>query len=202
MVPKKIIVLVFVSVVLVIIISSLIYINIIQFLNSNQWAAQTYQVLNQIEIVYSDIKDIETGARGYIITGNDTYLYSYNDIGKILMPDLSTLKNFIIADKSPIRSYTSLEDLINDQLKLQEKLIKLRRSGGYSQNDVLITEEVGKSKMDEIRNAVNGMKSAENDLLTDRLKQRAARTFGLFGVTTILVILLIAAIIFTIYLFK
>ena len=202
MVPKKIIVLVIVSVILVIGISSLIYYNIIQFLNSNRWAAQTYQVLNQLEIVYSDVKDIEADARGFIVTGNELYVGAYNNMSKVLKPELVLLRHFVTIDNSPIQTLNNLEDLINEQLTLRGNQINERRSSTFNPAKALISEEISKSKMDEIRNSVNGMMSAENNLLTDRLKDRASRTFGLFAITTLLIIILIGTIISTIFLFK
>jgi PAS domain S-box-containing protein len=209
-IPKKIIILAIVSVVFVIIISSLVYYNIVQFLNSNRWAAQTYQVLNHLEIVYSDLRDIETYTRGYINTGNELYFESYRDISKELTNDLTTLRTVITNDNNqdnppddpPNKSLNKLEKLIKDKLKLQEEQIKIRRANSFNPANYLVMEEVDKTKMDEIRNIITAMKLDENNILADRLKERASRTFGLFAITSIMIILLIAAIITTITLFR
>jgi signal transduction histidine kinase len=202
MVPKKIIVLVIASVIIIIVISSVIYFNIIQFLNSNRWAAQTYQIVNQLEVVHSDINDIENDTRGYIITGNEIYHNSYNDASIILATDLSTLRNFITIDNSPLKPLDDLEKLIRDKLKIQEEQFNYRKSGSFNPSIALITEEVGISKMIEIRNAISAMTVAENNLLADRIKERAIRTFGLFAVIAIMTLVLIGTIIATILLFR
>jgi PAS domain S-box-containing protein len=202
MIPKKIIFLVIASVVFVIIITSLVYYNILQFLDSNRWASQTYQVLNQVEIVYSDMKDIETYSRGYMNTGSELYLESYVDISKVTTADLSTLKTLILKDNPSNRSIDNLEKLIHDKIKLEDEQIKERRSNSLVPNKYLISDEVDKTKMDEIRNLITSMKIDENNILADRVKDRASRTFGLFAVTSIMILLLIAAIIGTIMFFK
>ena len=41
---------------------------------NRKWVAHTREVLSELEAELSSFKDAETGARGYVITGQDAYL--------------------------------------------------------------------------------------------------------------------------------
>ena len=54
------------------------YWNTRQLRRNDAWVAHTDEVLDALEGVVSTMKDSETGRRGYLITGEDRYLESYN----------------------------------------------------------------------------------------------------------------------------
>src|ERR1039458_9703742 len=43
------------------------------------WVAHTREVIGVVESVLSSSTDVETGARGFTVTGRDEYLQPYND---------------------------------------------------------------------------------------------------------------------------
>src|SRR5689334_13440650 len=47
-------------------------------ISNDEWVRHTYQVISELELTLSTVKDAETGERGYIITGSDAYLEPYN----------------------------------------------------------------------------------------------------------------------------
>ncbi len=53
------------------------YLMIKEFKSSVDWSTHTYKVLRTNEKLLSDIKDAETGQRGFIITGKEEYLEPY-----------------------------------------------------------------------------------------------------------------------------
>jgi CHASE3 domain sensor protein len=44
---------------------------------SERWVTHTHQVLSAIEAVSSELKDAETGQRGYLLTSKEAYLEPY-----------------------------------------------------------------------------------------------------------------------------
>src|SRR3954447_16694333 len=48
-----------------------------QLVESGKWVAHTHQVLSEIEGLLSALKDAEVGQRGYLVTGDETYLEPY-----------------------------------------------------------------------------------------------------------------------------
>ena len=57
--------------------SALFYSIWTSFAASDQWSIHTHQVLEKIESLLSEMKDAETGQRGYLLTGKDRYLAPY-----------------------------------------------------------------------------------------------------------------------------
>ena len=63
----------------VLLISFIAYENSREFIASSRLVVHTYEVLAELEATLSTLKDAETGQRGYIITGEDSYLEPYNN---------------------------------------------------------------------------------------------------------------------------
>lgn len=78
-----------------IILATLIVISTFVSLNvkdNSKWVEHTYQVIEQGNVLVSSLVDMETGVRGFLITGKDEYLDPYNN-GKRQFEDvLSNLK--------------------------------------------------------------------------------------------------------------
>jgi PAS domain S-box-containing protein len=189
-IPRKIFVGFIASFFILVVIGSLIYLNVRNFLNSNRWEAHTYQVLTNLEYVISDLKDIESGTRGYVITGQEEFLEPYINASKLLKSDLSDLRQLISDNMSQIRSLTSLELQIQQKLEFQQKQVEQRKASNFNAAKALLAEGIGKKMMDEIRRTVSDMKNVENDLLSQRVKRREVSTFDVFAITGITILLL------------
>src|SRR5277367_2311091 len=66
-----------VSFVMLIVVATVGYFSIGSIWNNSNKMVQTYDVIDQISELTSFLKDAETGQRGYLITGDDTYLEPY-----------------------------------------------------------------------------------------------------------------------------
>jgi|GEM_PF-4805441 len=184
------------SFLIVVIIGLLVYYNIRNFLDSNRWEAQTYQVLTRLEYVISDVKDIETGTRGYIITGKESFLEPYYYASRVLKSDLTNLRS-IILDSEQLSHLNHLEKLIKEKLQFQDEVIQKGKSSGLDEATTIINEETGRRKMDEIRRVVAEMRNLETELLAQRIKHREVKTFDVFAVTGIMMFFLVLSVITT-----
>ena len=60
------------------------YRNTVQFIDDSAWVNHTHEVMEALADLMSQLKDAETGQRGYLLTGNDRYLGPYkNAIDKV-----------------------------------------------------------------------------------------------------------------------
>ena len=50
-----------------------------RFMEDSSWVAHTHEVLKELAQVLSEMKDAETGQRGYLITGEERYLEPYDE---------------------------------------------------------------------------------------------------------------------------
>ncbi len=105
------------------------------------------------EQFYSLIKDAETGQRGFLITGNDTYLTPF----KLAAGRLPRYLNTLMAIKAEERRELSNDELLRVAQLVDRKLeemgkgIKARRSGGFEAAAAVINDDTGQKIMEDIR---------------------------------------------------
>ncbi|HEX5269251.1 MAG TPA: CHASE3 domain-containing protein, partial [Gemmataceae bacterium] len=61
-------------------------------INSNRAVAHTHEVLTTLEQVLSLLKDAETGQRGFLLTGEASYLQPYEDARQSIETSLARLQ--------------------------------------------------------------------------------------------------------------
>lgn len=70
------------------------YSSIGELRSTSHWVSHTHEVLGQLERVSSELKDAETGQRGYLITGEDRYLEPYNSARTSAEEAVANLRDF------------------------------------------------------------------------------------------------------------
>src|SRR5712675_3188724 len=68
------------------------------------WVTHTHIVLEQLDAVLSNLVDAETGQRGYIITGEVSYLEPYNNALSRILQDFQQLRE-LTAD-NPVQQHS------------------------------------------------------------------------------------------------
>jgi PAS domain S-box-containing protein len=158
-------------------------------LNKNaQLVAHTSEVLEALEEVVSTAKDAETGQRGYIITGEISYLAPYNDAYAELPRKVARAKMLTVDNPRQQERFIALEQHIAAKLHELEQTIQLRKSDFEAARQIVLKGE-GKIEMDAIRRQVSEMESDEQTLLRERTQQ-AARAYRVAVVTGVLATLL------------
>ena len=61
------------------VISIVVYFSISSIVDSSKWVNHTYEVIRTGEHVSGAMVDMETGQRGFMVTGKDEYLEPYNN---------------------------------------------------------------------------------------------------------------------------
>lgn len=125
------------------------------------------QVKAKMEIILSQLKDAETGQRGYLIVGREDYLEPYKVANKSVYQSLRQLKT-LAPDNSQL---ATLESLITQKFAELNETIELRRNQGFAAAQQVVKTDRGKLIMDRIRQLVDEMKQNENQLLKQRLEQ-------------------------------
>jgi len=127
----------------------------------------TYQSITELQSLFSTIQDVETGQRGYVITGKLSYLQPYtNAIGKI-PGHFQRLEN-MIQDAETRRSLAELKATVKKRVAISQSTIASRRKGDLIGAENSILSGRGKYQMDIIRKIVARMQTGENDFLHAR----------------------------------
>ena len=111
------------------------------------------------ERLLSSLKDVETGQRGFIITGKEQYLEPYHWGSDAVGPDLDTVERLIGSDAS------FLSGLVEARLKEAAVAIETYRTEGPAAGAALVQTGDGKAAMDRVRVEVAREQKIANDRL-------------------------------------
>jgi methyl-accepting chemotaxis protein len=132
----------------------------------------SYEVMNQMDKLLSDLQDAETGQRGYIITGVVTYLQPYNDALVSIPSDLANLHSLVIIPEVKT-ALDPVDALISAKLTELKQTIDLRTNSGFEAAQQVVLTNAGKQTMDNIRNDVTNAKQIETTLMEQRNANQA-----------------------------
>ncbi len=167
---------------------------------TSRQVTHTYDVLHQIERLLSKLIDAETGVRGYIITGLDSFLEPYTSALPQVTGDFDELRRLTADNPAQQRRLDSLRPLIAARLDDLRQKVDVRRRNGFQPAAVLVQAGRGKQTMDDIRELVRQMEAEEQALLQRRAAEADATarnttlSVGL-GTTLALIIVVIASVV-------
>lgn len=125
---------------------------------------RTHETINSLKDVLISLINAETGQRGYVITGNRSYLDPYNSAIADLGTKLSSLhESFSINATQVSELNQKLIPLINKRLSLLNSSIQARQNIGFSAASDIIASGQGKVVMDQIRKRINSMINLEEN---------------------------------------
>ncbi|MEH2171716.1 sensor histidine kinase [Nostoc sp.] len=159
------------------------YLSLLQYKENAQWVTHTREVLEKTKEVMSEIKDVETGQRGYLLTGKERYLEPYHAATGEIAQKLKTLRQLTADNPNQQQRLDRLEPLITRKLVLIEQTINARSKNLESALQIVQTDQ-GQQIMEEIRMLTTAMENEENELL----KQRSMEANASAHQTTLLTI--------------
>jgi methyl-accepting chemotaxis protein len=158
------------SFVLLAAIGGLAYRSIDSLTKTSYAVTHSHAVVEHVANVLSQLKDVETGQRGYIITGNDTFLEPYRS-GTAAVPKLiEELRELVADDVHQQRRLAEMAVLVAARLAESERGIEVRRNEGLEAAEKFIAAGEGKRTMDALRQVLGAMDDDEREIL----KQRAS----------------------------
>lgn len=128
----------------------------------------THLVLEKIDAVLTELLNAETGQRGYVITGEESYLGPYHTSVAHIHQTLKELRELTGDNATQQRRLDSLEPLTTARLAVLEDRIQIRKQEGVASAAQAIRRGSGKELMDKIREGLREMRSEEQRLLQQR----------------------------------
>jgi methyl-accepting chemotaxis protein len=158
---------------IVLVIGALSFWSTLQYLDTSASVTRTREVLDDLESLLSLLKDVETGQRGYLLTGNSDFLKPYREAAPQVKEKRKDLRARITDPEQVKRLETVLDPLIQTRLKDAKELAGDEHSAknpavDFAPRIAMIQEEVDKKVMDKIRDAVKDMGDVERRLLEKR----------------------------------
>lgn len=134
----------------------------------------TYQVLSQLEDLNLQLTNAETGQRGYVITGKQSYLEPYNAAINVLDQKVNELQKLTEDNPNQQRRLDILQPLIANKLAELKETIDLRQNQSFEASQKVVLTDRGKQLMGEIRKVILAMENEENVLLKQRSQSAQA----------------------------
>ena len=158
-----------IAVVAIILIAAFSLINVRQFSNNSQKVAHTREVSMALSENLIIMQDVETGMRGFIITGKTSYLDPYYLAVASLDINLKQLKNLTSDNPLQLKRIDTLERLSREKIIISKQNIIIRQISGFEEAFARVNTEKGKNIMDSIRAINLRMQKAEIESLDNSI---------------------------------
>ena len=140
------------------------------------WVAHTQAVQTSLATTLEHAIDVETGSRGFAVTGDESFLQLYQNANRFTVQALKVLRRLTADNPMQQRRLDHLESQIVARIEISKAMVAERRRTGTIPPKSLFLE--GKRRMDQVRATVTEMQAEENRLLDERTKRsQAARRF-------------------------
>lgn len=159
---------------IMILVLSFSYRNFNEESQSVAWNIHTYQVIGEADNILESLINMETGLRGYAITGKDTFLEPYNQGEIDFQEHIQKIKE-LTSDNS--KQQQRIGDLLKDYQDWSKSesssLISIRQKVDSNQGNItdVINFEMsqnGKKSMDDMRKLISDIQQEESSLLDQR----------------------------------
>lgn len=152
-------------------VSAVLFITLRKLEENEGWVTHTYDVIEMGNSLLSSMVDMETGMRGFLITGVDEYLDPYKGGNIAFSEQMKKLQKKVEDNEKQVKRLKGVDQSANNWInQVAEPFILMRRE--IVLNDNLIkkvtarmTEGEGKSRMDRLRAALNAFSSDETSIL-------------------------------------
>jgi CHASE3 domain sensor protein len=134
--------------------------------------------------ILKDVTDMETGQRGYLLTGDPAYLQPYTDAKGRIEMDFANLRTGLSNRRQREPSLESqLESLATSKQAEMERSISLRQQGYRRRSFKLVDTDEGKGYMDEIRRIASSLSATESSNFARSDRERTAALKRAFSAT-------------------
>ncbi|MGH6821234.1 MAG: CHASE3 domain-containing protein, partial [Methylocella sp.] len=131
----------------------------------------TLEIQQRLSQLLSTVQEAETGNRGFLLTGDESYLEGYDTAVGELEGKFNNLKTLTADNPALQRALNSLRPIVQSRFDLLQEGIALRRQGGLSAAEQFIKTNSGRDVMALVRSGIAQLQEAE--ILSRR--ERSAR---------------------------
>ena len=136
--------------------------------------AHTHQVLETLSNTMSELENVETGQRGYVITVQEDYLTPYYSARLHIDDNLQKLAALTRDNVDQQNHIPLLKRKVQNRIGIAEEIVATRRRLGFDAARQAVLTGRGKREMDAVRDLVARMENTERELL--KVRSGRART--------------------------
>ena len=140
---------------------------------ADRWVEHTLSVSATLENTKTRLTEAETGQRGYVLTGRDSYLEPWHSGRSGALRAIAALRALTADNPIQQRRLDTLEHLTQQKLAELDTTIALRRNVGLDAALRAVQTDHGKATMDSARSVLGEMSAEEWSLLIARTNAAA-----------------------------
>ncbi|MDF0553653.1 CHASE3 domain-containing protein [Kamptonema sp. UHCC 0994] len=153
-------------------VSGLAFLSVLRTLEANRSVQEKVETIDRIGQVLDNVRDAENGQRGYILTGENSYIDSYTSARLDLDQCFQLLRRLLADQPEKKRQLDYLQPLVQSYLNQLNQIIKLRRNQGLNVALLEIKRNQDAKKLtDRIRVVVSNMDAQERAVLFERQQE-------------------------------
>ncbi len=137
-------------------------------IENERWVQHTHEVLENLEGVLLATETIASNVRGYVVTGEESYLDRYRAARSSLTQHEAAVRQLTIDNKVQQDNILAVEKLAAARLERADATVDLRRSQGLEAASAAIRAAPAERDLAEFRAAVGQMRNEERRLLALR----------------------------------
>lgn len=150
------------------------YMNMQKGERNAQQEEETLRSLRVIESVYDDVQNIETGQRGYVISGDKKFLEPYAIGLQKLVNDSLAILDLQFADEKRRNDIRNLLNLVAKKVAFTTTTVDIRNKSGLHMAEERVQSAEGKKIMDAIRKTVEEIEGEDRIKLNQYTRDRKA----------------------------
>ncbi len=141
--------------------------------NANKWVDHTHTVISKATHLLSNAVDMETGMRGFLLAGKESFLNPYKGGKGAFDRELEELKNTVSDNPSQVNLLDDIAVTIGEwQTEVTEPIIQTRREVGDGSTMIdlsrIVAKAEGKQYFDKFRSQITRFADREERLLVQR----------------------------------
>jgi PAS domain S-box-containing protein len=124
--------------------------------------SSSHDIVLGLDDVLSNLRDAETGQRGYLLTGDERYLEPYTKSQSLIAASIVRLQSFLATDVVQRKHLNVVAEATSAKLAELEETIQLRRQRGLDAALAVVKTDRGRADMHRVRSEIAAMAAEEN----------------------------------------
>ncbi|MGE5656982.1 MAG: CHASE3 domain-containing protein [Actinomycetota bacterium] len=153
-------------------VSGLAFLSVLRTLEANHSVQEKVETIDRIGQILNNVRNAENGQRGYLLTGENSYIDSYTSAVLDLDQCFDLLRKLLAKEPGKKHQLDYLQPLVESHLNQLNQIIKLRQNQGLDAALLEIKDNQNTKKLtDQIRVAVSNMDAQERAALFERQQE-------------------------------
>lgn len=138
------------------------------------------EVHDQLNELQKRMLDLETGMRGFVITGDEQYLEPYNEANRTWQEAYNKIRQLVSDNPPQLQSLEAIKETIQIWLKTSgDTVVRMKKDNNTAALNDYFKQNAGKKVMDQLRTQFDSFLITEKNLTALRVQQIAKSNYNL-----------------------